>query len=319
LNPIGQKGQGPGEYERISNFSFNTEKSTVFIDDMVRISEYDFKGNFIRSFKIPEIVDEGFLLKCSYVGDGLFIGHVLYNGKNKYKYCLFNSNGEIVECFPNHIFFEKKDRMVGSGALPVIHVDKQVFLKDYVNDTIYILENSNIKPAFTFGLGKYTIPLKYLEFFDLKDPEPTNAFQFKKIVGTPKFFFYDIFIPGSFNVPQQKKIFDHRFNDYVAIDEEGVLGIYNIESKTNVMLDTDVNLQRGIVNDINGGLPVIPFFYADREIVGVWKAHEMKEKLTDEYFSKQTIKDKVAHQKLKEILKNLKEDDNEVVVVAKLK
>jgi hypothetical protein len=45
----------------------------------------------------------------------------------------------------------------------------------------------------------------------------------------------------------------------------------------------------------------------------------MKEMLTDEYFATQTIKDQAGHQKLKEILLNLKEDDNPVVVVAKLK
>lgn len=45
----------------------------------------------------------------------------------------------------------------------------------------------------------------------------------------------------------------------------------------------------------------------------------MKEMLTEEYFSTQTIKDKEAHQKLRELLKNLKEDDNPVVVIAKLK
>ena len=45
----------------------------------------------------------------------------------------------------------------------------------------------------------------------------------------------------------------------------------------------------------------------------------MKEKHTDEYFASRTIKDPQAHQKLKELLKNLDEQDNPVVVIAKLK
>ena len=41
--------------------------------------------------------------------------------------------------------------------------------------------------------------------------------------------------------------------------------------------------------------------------------------LTDEYFASLKIKDQQAHQKLKELLKNLQEDDNPVIVIAKLK
>jgi len=53
--------------------------------------------------------------------------------------------------------------------------------------------------------------------------------------------------------------------------------------------------------------------------VGLWYPSIMKEKLTDEYFASRTIKDPQAHQKLKELLKNLDEQDNPVVVIAKLK
>jgi hypothetical protein len=48
-------------------------------------------------------------------------------------------------------------------------------------------------------------------------------------------------------------------------------------------------------------------------------AYRMKEDLTEEYFADREIKDPQAHQKLRELLKTLKDDDNPVVVVAKLK
>ena len=76
----------------------------------------------------------------------------------------------------------------------------------------------------------------------------------------------------------------------------------------------------GIINDIIGGLPFFPRYYAGNNVVvDVWNVENMKEMLTDEYFEKQTIKDKEGHEKLKALLNNLKEDDNPVVVVAKLK
>jgi len=84
-----------------------------------------------------------------------------------------------------------------------------------------------------------------------------------------------------------------------------------------------------MINDLNGGLPFFPRYYAGKDVVGahlcvrpyidVWNVEDMKGMLTEEYFAKQTIKDPQAHQKLKEVLKNLRDDDNPVVVVAKLK
>ena len=54
-------------------------------------------------------------------------------------------------------------------------------------------------------------------------------------------------------------------------------------------------------------------------VADVWNANDMKEILTEKYFASQEIKDPNAHQELKELLKNLKDDDNPVVVIAKLK
>ena len=104
------------------------------------------------------------------------------------------------------------------------------------------------------------------------------------------------------------------------VNDYEVYGIYDRVKNTNIILDTDRLGQKGIINDINGGLSIVPRYYAGNdEIIDIWKAEDMKEMLTEEYFASQTIKDKEAHQKLKALLKNLREDDNPVVVIAKLK
>ncbi len=197
-----------------------------------------------------------------------------------------------------------------------------MYLKDYINDTLYRFENSNLYPAYVFDFGKYAYTTEQLEIRNLNKPFPFGeAFIFdlaSGIVGTPKFFFYQLFIPSSFSRPKVKP----NYNPIAQKFRENTLlcGIYNIEQKTNILLDTDPHFQQGLVNDLNGGLPVIPRYYAGNDIVvDLWYAEEMREMLTDEYFSSQTIKDRQAHQKLKEILKNLKDDDNPVVVIAKLK
>ena len=51
----------------------------------------------------------------------------------------------------------------------------------------------------------------------------------------------------------------------------------------------------------------------------MYQAGKMKEYLTEEYFASREIKNPQAHQKLRELLKTLIEDDNPVIVVAKMK
>ena len=266
------------------------------------------------------MMEDNFIYGCSYVGNGIFVGNIYYNGKNEFKYYLFDLNGEIVKSFPNHIFFNReKGASSVDGSLTPIRVDNQLYLKDFVNDTLYILEDFNLKPSYIFGMGKYSYPIENLEYRS-KNPWSVKAFLFGAglgIVGTPKFFFYKIDVPDLFSRPKAKTIYI--FNEFRP-NNSSVYGIYNIEQKKNILLDTDEHLQKGIINDINGGLPIIPRYYAgDGVVIDVWNAEDMKGVLTEEYFVSQTIKDQQAHQKLKEILKNLKEDDNPVVVVAKLK
>ena len=320
LNQIGERGQGPGEFLTLSDIFFNTDKPTIFVSDFRNIFEYEFNGKFIRSFTKPT-VDGNTLADCSYAGDSLFIGHVFYDGKNKYNFCLFNQLGDTVKCFFNHIFFNRVAPSASrdNRAMRPIRVDSLLYLKDYVNDTLYVLTHSNLQPAYVFGLGKYSYPLEYME--NNNSPFPNHSFLFQNfgIVGIPNYFFYEIRVPDIFPRPKSKLRFNHLINQFRST-ESTVYGIYDIERNTNTFLDTDQHFQKGIINDMNGGLSFIPRYYAgDDIVVDVWQAYEMKEILTEEYFAAHEIKHPQAHQKLKELLKNLDEEDNPVIVIAKLK
>ena len=322
---IGRKGQGPGEYLKIGEVFFSTNKQTIYVVDFEKFLEYDFKGKYIRSFQKPT-PDDNSLYYFSNIGDNHFIGQVTYNGKNKYKYCLINQDGDTVKTFPNHIFFDKVGTGVSTfdGALCPIHVDNQLYLKDYINDTIYSITNFNMQPAYIFNFGEYS----FSGLLDNSSPQTTrtgDSFILRQLIGFPNYFFYHIRVPELFNSPETKpkfiRLISHSqliYEGYIPIG--GVYGIYNIKEKNNILLDTDQYFQMGIINDINGGLPFVPRYYAGNGVVvDVWNVEYMKEMLTDEYFASQTIKDQQSYQKLKELLKIMKDDDNPVVVIAKLK
>ncbi|MDR2232085.1 MAG: 6-bladed beta-propeller [Tannerella sp.] len=328
INPIGRKGQGPEEYISIGDPFFNMDQPTLFVEDMKKVIEYDLQGNFIRSFKIIEIDSGVKLSNYGYVGGGLFIAKMPNNGKNEYNYCIMDEQGNFLKGFPNYIFFQKEREYASTMEIAIdpIRVDDQLYLKDMLNDTIYSLSNMELKPEFVFGFGQYSYPIEYMSGAGdaLQRLLPDNAFLLSRgfgyLVGTPNFFFYRVRIPKVYKGPKSKQVYIDFLGEYKSTDDF-VHGIYNIAQHTNILLDTEpFYLQKGIINDLNGGLSFIPKYYAGNgEVIDIWNPADMKEMLTDEYFASLKIKDPQAHQKLKELLKTLKEDDNPVVVVAKLK
>ena len=313
MNVIAKKGQGPGEYFSLGNVFFNTDRKTLYVPDLEKCLEYDLEGNHIRSFQISESNINSFdiISGITYIADSLFVGSTRYNGTNVYKYCILDKNGDIIKKFPNYIFFDRHNAgsflSIKDLALNPIKVDNRIYLKDYINDTIYTLEDLNIQPAYIFDFGKYSLINEYLDN-SIQDKRYENVINFTLLTGFPNYFFYRMSVPESFAQPKSE------------YPRQSIYGIYNIAEKKNILLDTDIHLQSGIINDMNGGLPFIPYCYSgNNEVIGLWHAEMMKEKLTDEYFALQTIKDRQGHQKLKEILKNMSEDDNPVIVIAKLK
>ena len=105
------------------------------------------------------------------------------------------------------------------------------------------------------------------------------------------------------------------------IPSQTLLGIYYIASHSVRFLDSDSSVHPyGLINDLDGGLHFWPkYINSENEMITLWQAYDMKEMLTEEYFAAHEIRNPQAHQKLKELVKNLAWDDNPVIVIGKLK
>ena len=327
LNQIGRIGQGPRDYLGIQNVYLNIEKPTIFIDDQLSIIEYDFAGKFIDSFRKPNTL--GIMTDHSnFVGENLFFGSIGYYATRGNNYFLFDRTGTVIKSFPDYYLLDSDDaRNVWTNKSRSFRIDENLYIKDSgINDTIYIVENMSLNPLYVFDFGKYKYPLGDINKEGRKkirnvDPADAHKRYFRNglIVGTPKYFFYRLFVPQSLPTPKLRPEING-VGVLVPPTGSDILAIFDRVKNTNILLDTDQHLQKGLINDINGGLSFIPRYYTgNNEVVDVWRADDMKEMLTEEYFATQTIKDNQEYEKLRELLKNLKEDDNPVIVIAKLK
>jgi hypothetical protein len=344
IGNIGSFGQGPEEYRMINGLSIDENKQSVYIDTHNSVMEYSYDGVFHRSFQTPKTqilfhdrIQDNYMNNVYFVRDNLFIGHTGNPmGNEKYHFHLIDNLGQMVKSFDNQVQFNRPNASgsIHENAMRPYRVSENVYVKEMLNDTLYCLNVHNeLIPQFVFDLGQYTYSKKNRE--DTKWNNPVAVSQMRVIfisnastpavVGTPEsiFFSYEAWnLSGQYTFPE--RVISQPLagtQNVLFTDNKRHLGIYDIINRRTQLLDTDpISHSPGLINDLDGGLPFWPKYYTpDNELIDIWQAYEMKEMLTEQYFAGHEIKNPQAHQKLRELLKNLDEYDNPVVVIAKSK
>ena len=335
IGNISRIGQGPGEYQSIVSLSIDLKKQSLYIETFRNILEYSWDRVFRQSINKP--IDNP-IDNVSFVRDKLFIGHVPnYSGHELYSFLLFDKSGQVIKSFDNHITIDRPQPryLKTEHAMQPFKISESIYVKENTNDTLYCLnEHNELIPLFVFDLGKYTFSKEKRNIM----PNVSSSLEslkgtieipdsFTPMVGIPNYIFFSINareLPKNIPFPQKKVqsyVVPSGFQIIGYLESHNVVGIYDVVNKTTLLLDTDpVSWMFGLINDLDGGLSFWPKYYtSENEMVDIWQAYEMKAYLTEEYFAAHEIKDPEAFQKLKELLKNLDEEDNPVIVIGKLK
>ena len=339
IGKIGSFGQGPEEYRMINGLSIDENRQSVYIDATYSLMEYSYDGVFRRSFAIPttqiqwhDRLMSKYLNNVYFVRDSLFVGHAGNSmGNEKYNFQLINDLGQVVKSFDNHALFNRTNSSGSANETAMVpyRISENIYVKERLNDTLYCINAQNkLIPEFVFDLGKYTYTKKDRE--EAKWTDPAYFSQIKvifvpaltPIVGAPDYVFFSYVawnLSGKYTFPEM--VVQPPPAGTIAIDMQRHLGIYDIVNKKTRLLDTDsFSRMLGLTNDIDGGLSFWPKYYtSNNELIDIWQAYEMKKILTEQFFAAHEIKNSQAHQKLKELLKSLEEEDNPVIVIAKLK
>jgi len=339
ITEIGRVGQGPGEYSQITDdgiFIDEKKQSLYMIVIPFAILEYSWDGVFRRSIKLPKNTLGNHPRGISLVRDSIFIGHnPNYSGDQEYHFFLFDTSGKIIKTFDNHVKIARSAMRWSSDeeSMKPFRFSDCIYVKERPNDTLYYLnEQDELVPQFVFNLGKYSYDKKRRANPSVLEGREgvifIPFFVHNTMVGASNHIFFSTF-PNNSYIPlprgrESKLILPPgavRPNSSYGYPVAFPLGIYDTVNKTTRLLDTDpVSRMSGLINDLDGGLPFWPVYCnSDYELVDMRQAYTMKEDLTEEYFADREIKNPQAHQKLRELLKTLKDDDNPVVVIAKLK
>ena len=284
LNKIGSKGQGPEEYLQ-GLFAFGDWKNKLlYVQNWTTLTCYGFDGTFVRSVPTPQL---------NMGAAGLFDeNHILYSNDIYYAdkanpiqlYMVDSQNGKTVSKWRGHLEENKKYGMILTSRDFMYNYDNSLFYKPALENVIFkILSPKKRQLVYKFDCSGKDIDVTADEV------DPKKRFQFLSVYWAKETAQYLFVNYGMKNISR--------------------LGIYDKEKKTF----TNVTIK----DNLAGGYDIHPAWTSDdNHLLMVYYAGGLLQDKEKRYSTGLLPERK---KELDELLKNIKEDDNPVVILVTLK
>lgn len=312
IRQIGKIGRGPGEYDNCRIFSVDDKNRLIYIQGnaLSKISVYNFTGKFVKSIEYPAIGR----WRNVWSRDSFFVSfQEPMEGNEPYVFMEHNELGDTLQAIPNRIFWNNDEQyynMYLGFVNPFYRFEEKLHMKSWYNDTVYTYNKSNrIVPKFFIDLGKHKLPDDLIYERKYTRPLPENLC-WTGVHETSRY----IFIPYGYH-------FD--VNKMRMTKEEESCVIYDKETKEGITVEESTQWE--IINDIDGGPDFRLNYYVDGTYINDTlalmpiSAIELKQYLDSKEFKNKKVKFPEEKEKLNQLNKKLKEDDNFFLMLVKLK
>lgn len=310
IRDVGKKGKGPGEYNACMKMSIDEKNERIFIQTVeLNVMIFNFDGEYIKTIKFPAL--ESMMNYWIWGRDSILVSFFEpVWGNEPFVFIEHNEQGDTLQTIANHIVFDKTEQSDPFHISPFeeqnfsYSFENKLHMKGFYNDTVYSYDESHkIVPKFFIDLGKHKLPDDLVYERKWKRPLPGDLC-WTGVHETSDF----IFLPYGYHFDQNKPESER---------EEKGLVFYNKITKEGVAAEE--TKFGGFVDDITGGPDFRPTVTNDSEALMLVSALDMKQYLDSDQFKKQEVKNPEEKEKLVQLNKTLKEDDNHFLVVVKLK
>jgi len=293
---IGKKGRGPGEYLHGNTYTVDPKSGTVYLNDLNSIIKvYSQSGNFLRSIVLTEY--QGSIDVMDFVNNKLFVSFNLQYGDDfKYEWVFLDTLGNIINKKNRSIPIFKSNYLVGGGTYMF---DGQLnFWHNFTDTVITFFDDFRVKPNFLLSQGDFRLPKQYVV-----DPikRLPDYISFEQILETNRFLILRYnFYKGKNSLVMIEKEKHKSFLSYWSFDD-----------------------YRGLINDLDGGVKFQPrgyLFENNREyLVEIKDAIKIKTYVNSIEFQNAKFISPEKRRIFKEVANNLKEEDNPVLMIVRLK
>ena len=314
---IGHWGQGPEDYQQISDVSIHD--NYIYLFDWNKILIYDSNGHLVEIInlqldEIPLAYRESSLRRILPLKKDAFVVTVVtMRGyyPTAFLFEFFQSNIKQIKEYPSYMALDKNRGGFSTDELgDMYHFADDIRIYKVINDTIFTIgQNLEIKDAFIFELGQYKPPHTLLEMED----GITNFVKNNKNFIFPNTIYeslFHLYIRFDFGIHAPTP-FEYTNNMGIKHNITIVCGVYDKRTGELTLMSQPEKGKLGFKNDIDNGSVIWPHYISSN--------NELVTYITVEDFLDHYEKTKNPLPQMTEIAKRVDFDDNQIVIVAKLK
>lgn len=290
VRQIGKTGQGPGEYNYIRHIATDEMADRLYLLTTGKVVVYTLEGKYEREIRLKNRDPWQFAL----INDSLMAAYSYNsNGQVKDKIVRFNMNGDSISSIPQYDQFKLQSTgsymLAGPADRYFATYEGETSFKEYYCDTLFTITPGDPVPRYILRQGKYTLPVEKrferMEGNRQRYFEESAPYLRTDIIETNKYIFLPSESWGNVKKSEQLVIYD---------------------KSTQTCFSTPDGTIR---NDLGGSSTFRPFTnIGDNTLLEVREASDIIDEM-----------DKNPSLKEHPILKNIKEDDNPVLIIVKLK
>jgi hypothetical protein len=292
---IGTVGRGPNEFTVAHDADVDEKSQQIYL--LARWQKkffvYSENGQLLRTFPLLISPNEF----CFY-GNRILCYSENHMGDIENSFDLIDSSGLIEKSFPNKYPFKNHDAYGINHENLSYHFYNRLFKKEVYSDTVYEFKNMNFKPHLVIEVGEKLITPKARTEFD-------GLYLGKNFISPFKLFEFGDYVYYEFM--------------YRIVIPDDILIYSFIGSKKNnfqALIKTD----QGIINDLDGGPAIQPRTVKDdNTIIALVDVMQFKKHIASEEFRNSKTKYPEKKIELEKLAASLKETDNPVLVLVRLK
>ena len=302
LQKIGNIGRGPGEYTNYVDFTIDNKTRTIYIPDRgvnsSIIKVYSGTGDFLRNITIPE-EGENFQT-IEFYNSKLFVFNYLQFGDSKYNWIVLDTTGNLITKKERTILMFKSG---WSGSRGTYKSGNKLYYWNSFNDTVFsILPDLSYRASFIICPGEHRFPRT-----NIVDPKQLKLYMhIEQVFETSRFIVIKYFYKRPVFALIEKKSFKS-FSYYLESEES----------------NTGAKRTGGILNDFDGGPKFLPESYFEENgreyLVGLIDSYKILIHKETNEFKNSSPKYPEKKKELEKLASSLKETDNPVLIMMKLK
>lgn len=306
IREVAHYGNDPGGYRRVLlSLTFDEKRQVVYTGswDSKNYATYNLKGNIENEIKVQPIEREEdmannifgeMITSIAPLNDTSYVGYVWnINGKQEAKLVVFNDNNPRIKVFPQYKRFDYDINRDGISIYKwnakYYQLDDQLHFFERFTDTVYTVSMDTLQPEYILHRGE-TENASGTNLTSNKGDVPYLLVE--DLFGAERFLFFKIRKPNKEST------------------DDSYYGLFDKASQSTRLTKDN----KGIENDVDNFLP-FPFKSVNQnnEVAGLLEAFEVKL-----WFDENPEKASKLSPDLRK-LKDIDENDNPIVMIAKLK